>query len=572
MKDSGRGGTRTESELWKAHVVRQLRRRDREQHHSFRDLVCAYSRLLDQSAETDSILRSARRGDSGWPSCVWLKATTGELAYQVVERQQEMKIKDNILEAQRDRLLQEERRAAAARDVRLQLRLRAERLGGENGLLKSDYDALLERRRRAERRLCEEDGIALKRQAATRLNLCNDRRCRVQDVNLQKDLQTATTSKVNVDIDRFSFSLPNGRCLSLKKRFAEKSQGRLLRSAPASESSPRILAFIRELFERKQGRSVRASEEEELARPVRVPMSARVPSRALHILEAHEQGVNAAAFCSSSARLASAGTDRVVKVWEVQAGALRHQTTLDGSTEGLTCVQFDPTGHRILAGSYDKSALLWRLDRPVAKLTLTGHTRKVTAARFSRHQVVTGSADGTIRMWDLQRAACVRLAEVSSHCSDVVCSDNIAISGHFDRKIRLWDTRLSGCVHRLSAHDKVTSLDLSADGRRLLSCCRDDGLRLLDVRRWSDHGAPFRADGFKCASDSAKAAISPDARFVAAGSADGAVYVWNASTGNLETRLADKHSASVGAVCWSSSGEYAASVDKRGRAVLWGDI
>ncbi|XP_061637896.1 protein Atg16l2 [Phyllopteryx taeniolatus] len=429
MKDSARGGTRTESELWKAHVVRQLRRRDREQHHSFRDLVCAYSRLLDQSSETDSILRSGRRGGSGWPSCVWLKATTGELAYQVVERQQEMKVKDNILEDQRDRLLQEEGRAAAARDVRLQLRLRAERLGEENGLLKSDYDALLERRRRAERRLCEEDVrgsglledvIALKRQAATRLNLCNDRRSRVEDVNLQKDLQTATTSKVNVDIDRFSFSLPNGRCLALRKRFAEKSQGRLLRSAPASESSPRILASIRELFLRKQGQSVRGSEEEELARPVRVPMSARVPSRALHILEAHEQGVNAAAFCSSSARLASAGTDRVVKVWEVQAGALRHQTTLDGSTEGLTCVQFDPTGHRILAGSYDKSALLWSLDRPVAKLTLTGHSRKVTAARFSRHRVVTGSADGTIRMWDLQRAALTSSARKISPSADIL--------------------------------------------------------------------------------------------------------------------------------------------------------
>ncbi|XP_019722853.1 ATG16 autophagy related 16-like 2 isoform X2 [Hippocampus comes] len=550
-KDS-RGGTATDGDPWKAHVLLQLRRRDREQCRRFRDLVCAYSGLLDKSGATDWILASGRRGAVS-PSRAQLKKAAGELAYQVVERQQQMKMQDDVLEEQRDRLLQDERRLAGARDLRLQLRLRAERLGERNGRLKAEYDALMERQGRAERRLREEklrgsglleDVMALKRQAAARLNQRNHRRSRAQDVNLQKELQTAATSQVNVDS---SLGGARWRCLALKKKPAEKSPAEIqadflllpfLRSAPASHVSPRIPASIRDLFERRRGRSRPAAEEEEPARPVRVPAAARVPGRALHVLEAHEQGVNAAAFCPSSALLASAGTDRVVKVWQVRAGALRHQTTLDGSTEGLTCVQFDPTGHRILAGSYDKSALLWCLDRPVAKLTLTGHGRKVTAARFSRHQVVTGSADGTVRMWDLQRAACVHLAQASSFCSDVVCSENVAISGHFDRKIRLWDTRLSSCVRCLSAQGKVTSLDLSADGRHLLSCCRDDGLQLLDVRRWSHRGAAFRAEGFKCASDSTKVAIS----------------------------------ASVSAVCWSSSGEYAASVDKKGRAVLWSDL
>ncbi|XP_061682936.1 beta-arrestin-1 isoform X2 [Syngnathoides biaculeatus] len=409
----------TVSEPWKAHVVRQLRRRDREQHHSFRELVCAYSRLLDRNSETDPILRGGRRGAAGR-----LKTTAGELACQVVERQQEVKIKEDILEAQRGRLLQEERHAAAARDARRRLRLGAERLGSENALLKSDYDALLERRSRTERRLHEEDlrgsrlledVIARKRQAAARLNLRNDRRSRARDANLQKDLQTAATFEVDVELEPFCLTLPKAKSSSLRKKFADKSQGRPLRSAPDSERSPRILASLRELFERRRGPNALTSEDRDRdpERAVRVPASARVPSRALHVLEAHEEGINTAAFCPGSARLASAGTDRVVKVWHVQAGALRHQSTLDGSTEGLTCVQFDPTGHRILAGSYDKSVLLWHLDRPVAKLTLTGHSRKVTAARFSRHQVVTGSADGTVRTWDLRRAACTYVARSS---------------------------------------------------------------------------------------------------------------------------------------------------------------
>ncbi|KAF0030991.1 hypothetical protein F2P81_017722 [Scophthalmus maximus] len=250
------------------------------------------------------------------------------------------------------------------------------------------------------------------------------------------------------------------------------------------------------------------------------------------------------------------------------------RATLDGSTGGITCVEFDPTGSRVLAASYDESALLWRLDDSAPKLTLTGHKRKVTAARFSSslHQVVTGSADRTIRLWDLHRAACVQVVEVASYCSDLVCSENWIISGHFDCKIRLWDTRAASCVQELPAQGKVTSLDLGSDRRQLLSCCRDDCLQLVDLRRWSNDRVSFRAEGFKCGSDSTRAVISPDGCFLAAGSADGAVYIWNVSTGNLETRLPDKHSSSISAVSWSPSGEYVVSVDKSRRAVLWSDI
>lgn len=95
-------------------------------------------------------------------------------------------------------------------------------------------------------------------------------------------------------------------------------------------------------------------------------------------------------------------------------------------------------GHGLLAASYDKSALLWQRgsaapkvkhpspcdasssprdnDREtVCQLTLTGHSRKVTAARFCTlpHQAATGSADRSIRHWDLHRAACQSPAEGS---------------------------------------------------------------------------------------------------------------------------------------------------------------
>ncbi|XP_076591592.1 ATG16 autophagy related 16-like 2 isoform X1 [Chaetodon auriga] len=585
------GGSGRSAETWKRDIVRQLKHRDLSQHAMYQDLIRFYTQLLEKTSLAKGILGcSIRRPSSDSSASIssllqrnnQLKKTTGELAYQVVELQQQIKIKECVLEEQHARLLEEERQLAGAFDGRRELQEQVERVQEENGVLKMEYDALLERQRRAEMRLREEkvrgghlleDMIHLKQQAAARMNSRNERRSRARQANLQKELQTAARSKVTVDS---SSSAPTSRSTSPKnenqQESTERGHARLFRSASAT--SPRILASIKELFDRKRrGHSV-CSLEEDLMCPVGVCVSARVPTRARQVLEAHEQGINAVRFSSSSDLLATGGTDRVIKLWEVRGGLLTHRATLDGSTEGITCIEFNQTGLRILAASYDKSALLWQRDESVPKLTLTGHSRKVTAARFSScpHQVVTGSADRTIRLWDLHRAACVQVAEVASYCSDLVCPENCIISGHYDSKIRVWDTRTVGCMQELPAQGKVTSLDLSSDHRQLLSCCRDDCLQLVDLRRRSNERVCFRADGFKCGSDSTKAVISPDGSFLAAGSADGAVYIWNVSTGSLETRLADKHSSSISAVSWSFSGEYVVSVDKSRLAVLWSDI
>ncbi|KAG7225930.1 hypothetical protein INR49_018531, partial [Caranx melampygus] len=515
---SPRGHGRSAPETWKRDIVRQLKHRDLSQHIMFQDLIrfCTtdkyqficlntqhYTRLLEKTSLAKGILScSVRRPSPDSSSSIssllhqntQLKKTTGELAYQVVELQQKIKIKECVLEKQHAMLVEKECRRTGAFDARQELQEQVRQVEEENRALKREYDALLERQRGAETRLREEkvkeghlleDMIHPKQQAAARMNSRNERRSRAREANLQKHLQTAARSKVTIES---SSSAPTSRSTSPKKENQDQdSTGqrhtRLFRSASAT--SPRLFTSIKELFE------------------------------ALQVL-----------------RL------------------------------------------RILAASYDKSALLWRLDDSVPKLTLTGHSRKVTAARFSTspHQVVTGSADRTVRLWDLHRAACVQVVEVASYCSDLVCSENSIISGHFDSKIRVWDTRAVSCVQELPAQGKVTSLDLSTDHRQLLSCCRDDCLQLVDLRRWSNGRMCFRAEGFKCGSDSTKAVVSPDSCFLAAGSADGTVYIWNVSTGNLETQLPDKHSSSVTAVSWSLSGEYIVSVDKSRRAVLWSDI
>lgn len=100
-------------------------------------------------------------------------------------------------------------------------------------------------------------------------------------------------------------------------------------------------------------RCVHSGLDEDLACPAGMCVSAKVPVRALQVLvldpsvtvtlqevpplhsalthlpfpavcvcqEAHEQGINAVKFSATSDLLATGGTDRVVKLWDVRAGS-----------------------------------------------------------------------------------------------------------------------------------------------------------------------------------------------------------------------------------------------------------
>ncbi|XP_061074216.1 protein Atg16l2 [Conger conger] len=579
--------TKTTAEKWRRHIVRQLKLRDKSQI-MFQDVISAYVKLLERSSIIGYVARHPlQRSKESLSSEITedantvrvLRKTSGELAYQVVELQQAIRIKDSALDQQRDRMREVKRRLEEAQAEFWGLQARVEEVREENSALKQEYDAMLQRHRgmeatfRAEKvRGAEllEDLVQRKRLAAAHMNSRNEKRVRAREDNLKKELETAAMKKVDIDVG-FGSGIPTEPA-SPKNETPEDSDRfhrRLFRSA----SAPRILDSIKELFEKKRRGNTVCSLEEDIYTPVGICLSARVPAKALHFLDAHELGINAVRFSPSSTLLATGGTDRVIKLWDVTAGMLCNRCSLDGSNEGITSIEFDPTGTKVLAASYDKSALYWSLDGCAPKFTLTGHSRKVTAAKFkcSLRHVVTGSADRTVKVWDLQRAACVQTIDVLSYCSDVVCSEYYIISGHYDRKIRFWDSRAASCTQEVPLQGKVTSLDLSPDHRQLLSCSRDECLQVVDLRM-SNSRRTFRADGFKCGCDSTKAIFSPDGNYLAAGSADGAVYIWNVNSGNLETHLPGMHSSSVNALSWSVSGQYVVSVDKSRRAVLWSDF
>jgi division protein 1 len=235
------------------------------------------------------------------------------------------------------------------------------------------------------------------------------------------------------------------------------------------------------------------------------------PGSKIKEIEAHTDVVTALDFDAPWGTLVTAAMDDTVRVWDLSAG--RCIGLLEGHLSSVRCLQVED--NIVATGSMDASIRLWdlskaeyapqerRVDRgPVDEddgltfensedapppppptimqdcplFSLESHVAEVTALHFKGNTLVSGSADKTIRQWDLVKGRCVQTLDVlwaaaqatatintnspeqwrqtgrvTDSSADFVGAlqvfDAALACGTADGMVRLWDLR-SGQVHR----------------------------------------------------------------------------------------------------------------------------
>ncbi|KAH7965067.1 hypothetical protein HPB49_003280 [Dermacentor silvarum] len=198
----------------------------------------------------------------------------------------------------------------------------------------------------------------------------------------------------------------------------------------------------------------------------------------------------------------------------------------------------------------------------------------VSADRNSEKAEASNDITFVVKSNSLQKTAkSIRTIFAGSSCNDLVASDSAGttiISGHFDKRLRFWDARAESSANEIVLGGLISSLDLSADRCQLLCCVRDDTIKLLDVRM-NQVLVSFQDDNFKVACDWTRAKFSPDASYVAVGSHDGTLFIWNTQTAKLEKKLKEMSSPII-ACSWNPSGDYIASSDRDKRICVWSQV
>jgi WD40 repeat protein/DNA-binding SARP family transcriptional activator len=299
----------------------------------------------------------------------------------------------------------------------------------------------------------------------------------------------------------------------------------------------------------------------------------------LRTLHGHTGFLKALAFSPDGMLLASCATDTTIRIWDVASGQLLR--TLEGHTNATFSVAFSPDGRLLASGSADRTVKLWRTADWSDRQTLGGHQDELRSVVFSPDGTLlaTGSLDRTLRIWDVEPPAAgdsdggsepARLRGIlRGHERDVrwvVFSPNGATlaSGSADYTIRLWDVQ-SGQIRRvLHGHRKgVNSLAFTPHGD-LLASGGDD----LTIRIWNAQSgqAGHTLHGYTRLVRTV--AFSPDGTTVASGSDDAVLRLWNAANGALVRRCLG-HDHWIWSLAFSPDGACVASGGADHLLCLW---
>ncbi|GLE04020.1 hypothetical protein PINS_up012931 [Pythium insidiosum] len=151
-----------------------------------------------------------------------------------------------------------------------------------------------------------------------------------------------------------------------------------------------------------------------------------------------------------------------------------------GTAHPLLCVRVSEDGEMVLGTGCDRKCFVWRVGTGRVFQTLTGHKGKVLAAEFSTlapNEVITGSSDRSLRVWDVAKGRSVQSVNCRSSCNDLAMAlGGQFASAHQDGAVRFWDARSKQPLRELSGlhADQVTSVSFSRDGNRLLTNSQDN--------------------------------------------------------------------------------------------------
>jgi WD40 repeat protein len=147
--------------------------------------------------------------------------------------------------------------------------------------------------------------------------------------------------------------------------------------------------------------------------------------------------------------------------------------TLEGHSSLVDLVAFLRDGKQVVLGSFDQTVRLWDTATGAVLQTLEGHSDLVMSVAFlpNGKQVVLGSHDKMVRLWDTAIGAVLQTLEGHSDWVTSVAfspDGKQVVSGSHDKTVRLWDTAIGAALQTLEGHsDSVTLVAFAPDGKML---------------------------------------------------------------------------------------------------------
>ena len=199
-------------------------------------------------------------------------------------------------------------------------------------------------------------------------------------------------------------------------------------------------------------------------------------------IKAHDSWVRSVVFDREGKRLASAGSDKLAKIWSV--GADSAPIVLVGHDDEVLGVAFQADGKLVATASADRKVRLWNAQTGEGTAFCGRHDGPIHAVAFSPNGTLfaTASADRSIKLWDAAKEEHIATLRGHTHGvrSVVFSPDGKRIaSASEDGTVKLWDPTTGQETLTLRGHrQSVAAIAFSPTGDRLASVSWDQTLRI----------------------------------------------------------------------------------------------
>lgn len=287
----------------------------------------------------------------------------------------------------------------------------------------------------------------------------------------------------------------------------------------------------------------------------------------------HPMGARAIAFDHEGNRLATAGGDSSIIVWDSSNG--QQIRVLAGHGDIVTSVEFSPDGTTIASAGWDGQVISWDVGTGETNATMGDHTGVVTAVTFSPDGKTIASSgwDQSVIVWNPVLDTRTRLEGHSAVVNDVLFNpkSGLLASAGGDGEIRLWDVE-GGTNDSLAGHESsVDGLAFDEGGDRLASVDVDGEVllwNLLTLQIEDSFINPRDSASGQIAS-SAAVAFLPGAESIASVVEGGRPVVWDVvGRSALGTRIV-KPDSLVQAGAADARGEFVAAIGADSKLRVW---